>query len=79
MTASHASTVVLERAGYATDALRVLLLADAEPDERALIDGTLRDLGQRLRQGRWRTLRIKRAALRLAAAVESLRADVLES
>lgn len=76
---THPLTPLLTRAGYATEALRTLLLADADPAERALIDGTLRDLGARLRAVPWRTETLRRAALRLAAAVESHRDDVLES
>ncbi len=75
---THPLTPLHTRAGYATEALRALLLLEAEPAERELIDGTLRDLGARLRAVPWRTPAIRRAALRLASAVESDRDAVLD-
>lgn len=59
----------LTRAGNAGEALRTLILADGEPAERAVIDGTLADLGERLRAVPFRTPALRRAARKLAAAV----------
>ena len=67
----HPLTATLERATNASEALRALLLADAHPAERDLIDGTLRALGETFRQVPWRTPAIRRAANRLACAVDA--------
>lgn len=67
----HALAGDLTRAGYAAEALRTLLLADGDDGERDLVRGTLAELAGRLRATPWRSPEVRRAALRLAAAVES--------
>lgn len=71
MSHRHALEPALTRAGNAADAMRSLMLAEVEPGERALIDGTLAELAVRLRATPFRSEAARRAARRLAAAVGS--------
>lgn len=68
----HPREADLTRAGNAAEALRAVMLADADPVEREIINGTLGDLAVRLRAAPWRSPSLRRAALRLATTLEGL-------
>ena len=69
MSTRHAREPDLTRAGNAGEALRALMLTDGDAVERALVRMFLLKVGAEARALRLREPALRRAALRLAAAI----------